>query len=308
MQYFFGSDTYAARQAITALAKKQKAAVRHIYGDDLQAQSINQVLAQGVGLFGTKLTVVHNPSTLPKATQEQLVTLLEEQSLDYCVLWDQTAPDKRSKLWHQVKKIATEFKTLPVPQLITWLQQEAVARKSMIEPAAATELIKRSGPDRWQLLSTLERLALPSSAITLAAVRKHVMANNQAEIFSTLDALVAGDTAKAIHNVELLLESGENEFYIFSMLAYQFRTLMMIKIGQEAGLSSGEIATQGKLHPYAVEKNSALVKKFSRAELVQALTKIMASDFAIKQGKVDARTALLMLVMGLVKQQGRQGK
>lgn len=301
MHYFYGFDTYAARKAITDLAATQKAEVRHIYSDDLHTQSITALLDQGTSLFSKQLTVVHDPSGLPKAIQEQLVELLEKQTLDHCVLWDQTHPDKRSKLWHQVKKVATEFKALPIPALITWLQQEAAERTGVIEPAAATELIKRSGPDRWQLLAALERLILLNPTVTLAAVHEHIMASDQAEIFSTLDALVAGNTAKAVINVELLLESGENEFYIFSMLAYQFRTLLMIKTGQEKGLTIGEIATQGKLHPYAVKKNSALVRKFSRAELVQALTKIMASDFAIKQGKVDARTALLMLVVGLVR-------
>ncbi|MEX2055227.1 MAG: hypothetical protein WD972_03515 [Candidatus Andersenbacteria bacterium] len=70
--------------------------------------------------------------------------------------------------------------------------------------------------------------------------------------------------------------------------------------GIDQGLSEAAIAKKQQLHPYVVQKNMPLARQFSFRELLDTLTKIMATDFAIKQGKVDPRTGLTMLTLSLM--------
>jgi len=102
--------------------------------------------------------------------------------------------------------------------------------------------------------------------------------------------------------VKELIESSalSSEFYIMSMLAYQFRVLLIIRAGLDAGLNQQVIAREGKLHPFVVQKNSQVAGQASLDFWRDALTKIMATDVAIKQGRIDARTGLLMLVNGFL--------
>ncbi|MAF80407.1 DNA polymerase III subunit delta [bacterium] len=297
-QYFFGDDTYGARQAIGAAVLERKATIQHIYSTDVTDETLGELFDRGDSLFGVQIAVLHNPSALPKALQEKLVDLLKGASQDSMILWDQAGPDKRSKFWQQVKPTAREFTSPPAPELVAWLIDEAQERNGAIDQQAAQELVARVGTDRWRLSTQLDQLLL-RGGITLSRVQAEVSAQEAAEIFPTLDALVAGDTARAVHNVELLLATGENEFYILSMLAYQFRTLLIIRTGLDEGLTAADIARRGKLHPYVVQKNTAVVQGLTRTALLTALTRIAGSDFAIKQGKADARTALMMLVLAL---------
>ena len=86
------------------------------------------------------------------------------------------------------------------------------------------------------------------------------------------------------------------------MLAYQFRTLLAVKDGILAKQREFEIVRAAKLHPYVVQKSMPVARRWERNALLAALTRILATDFAIKQGKVEARTGLLLLVLGLVNQ------
>jgi DNA polymerase III delta subunit len=300
MQYFFGDDTFGARQAIGAAVAKRKATASHVYSIDITPESLGELFDRGDSLFGVQITVLHNPSALSKVMQEKLVDLLKETSQDSMILWDQAGPDKRSKFWQQVKPTAREFTSPPLPELVAWLIDEAQDRNGAIDQQAAQELVTRVGTDRWRLSTQLDQLLL-RGAVTLPRVQAEVSTQEAAEIFPTLDALVAGDTARAVHNVELLLAAGENEFYILSMLAYQFRTLLIIRTGLDEGLRPTDIARRGKLHPYVVQKNTAVVQGLTQTALLMALTRIAGSDFAIKQGKADARTALMMLILTLAR-------
>jgi DNA polymerase III delta subunit len=100
--------------------------------------------------------------------------------------------------------------------------------------------------------------------------------------------------------VEALMARGESEFYVLSMLAYQFRALHAIRRGQEQGWGEEKIARAGGLKPYAVRKNFSHARQAPAAYWREMLARILATDFAIRRGRVDARTALLMLVLTLV--------
>lgn len=300
-QYFFGDDTYGARLAIAGQASEQGATIQHLYESDVTDESLGTLFDQGTTLFGASLLIVHNPSELPKAVQEKLMTAIKERSLSHLILWDQTSPDKRSRFWKQVKSMAREFPTLSAPDLSAWLSTEAKEREGSITDEAVQELIERTSTDRWRLASELERLLLLHGAITKEHVVSSVAAREEAEIFSTLDALVSGNAPQALGSIEKLLAAGESELYILAMLAYQFRTLLIIRLGIDESLTAEQIAQRGKLHPYSVQKNWPVATRTSRGALLASVTKIAATDFAIKQGKADARTALMMLVLSLAR-------
>ena len=301
MPYFFGADTYAAREEVQRIADHQQADITWLDAEAFKERSVADALAPQGGLFGATVSVVRDPSALPKGVQEDIIAALQAGSA--AVLWDRTAPDKRSKLWKAVKAEAREFTPLSASQLMEWLMDQAVEQAGAIEQSAAEELLRRVGENRWQLLHELSRLLLLANEqpITRLLVTEHVDEQAEADIFPTLDALVRGNQAEAITNIEILLAEGQSEFYILSMLAYQFRVLLLIADGKANGQSDQEISRLGKLHPFVLQKNGPVAQRFSVGQLRDVLTKIMATDVAIKQGKIDARTGLMMLTLGLAR-------
>jgi DNA polymerase III delta subunit len=77
--YFWGEDTFGARQAIGELALTQKCSVQWLDKTQLEEKSLRQRLEESGGLFGKSLLVVRDPSQLPAHLQKMLVEVAEEQ-------------------------------------------------------------------------------------------------------------------------------------------------------------------------------------------------------------------------------------
>jgi DNA polymerase III delta subunit len=299
VHYFYGVDTYAARQALTELAGKQQARIRWLDKENLAERSLASWLEQSSGLFGTELVVLRDASELPKAVQETIPEVALAATTTW-VIWDRGLPDKRTKLFKSLRKSAREF-TYPTPEVATrWLQELAQAQGATLEPAAARLLLERVGGDGWRLTSEVAKLALVTLTITTHDVAEATTATATADIFPTLEAVVRHDQVRALGNIEILLQAGQSELYILSMLGYQFRTLLQIKQAQRTIPDEAGIARHTQLHPYVVQKSLPLAAQFSETQLLDTITKVLATDVAIKQGKVDARTAIIMLVVSLV--------
>lgn len=286
VKYFYGPDTYGAREAIGELAAKKNQPIYWVDREQLEEQSLSTILDQaGSGLFGDQLVVVRDPSSFSKNTHEQIIAVAQAKLAAEWIAWDRSDPDKRSALFKTLKPNGTAFPMLSLDDAATWLHKEF----SNIEHPAATELARRCGSDRWQMRNESEKLALTHKPITRAVVEQEVPPVEAAdEIFPFLDSLASGNARRAMQLLEGLLAAGSSELYILSMLGYQYKTLLAIAAGKADGL-----------HPYVIQKNKPAARRHSVVQLQNILARLAATDFAIKQGKVDQRTALVMLVLSL---------
>lgn len=301
LKYFYGEDTYGAREDIVQLAKNSE--IHWVDREALDHTPFEQWLDRaGGGLFGAAVLVVQDPSGLLQAQQEAILEAIETiQQQSIVILWDRTKWDKRSRLFRSLKPYAHEYPLLDSGRCIKWVNEQAAARKVMLDPRAAQLLIQYAGADRWRLQSELERLSLLDVPITAEVVTQHVIpVRAEIEIFPLLDALSAGKQADTVRQLEQLWRVGQNEFYVLSMLMYQFRTLLTIRQGQAHAPSPDAVARQIGLNPFVVKKNWHVASRLSVGVCLQALSRIMATDFGIKQGKVESRTAVTMLVLALV--------
>lgn len=291
MKYFFGPDTYGAREGIESVAKKENLPIRFLDKGDFEQQPLLSWLdSASSGLFGGELLVVRDACTFPKVLQEQVVDAVKDAKSQekHLIIWDREKPDKRTEYFKVLKKVGQEFLEQSIPELAVWLKTQG-----SIDDVGARELVRRIGTDRWALKNELARLNLEYEHVSIPEVSQSVpMRDTSEEMFAALDALSAGNTQGAIDKIEQQLRTGESELYVLSMLAYQFKTLLAIRTRNTKGL-----------HPFVVEKNSFAANRFSVDVLQNILTRISATDFSIKQGKLDARTALIMLVTTLVQTQ-----
>ena len=88
------------------------------------------------------------------------------------------------------------------------------------------------------------------------------------------------------------LERGDAPLYLLSMINYQFRNILEIK----DLMNKGKSPSQTKLHPFVVSKSQQQAQWFTLEELKKIYHKIFKADFSIKTGKLEAETALDLLV------------
>lgn len=296
--YFYGEDTYAARQVIGQLADQNKATIRWIDKDDLQQQSVVDVVGQQGGLFGALLPVIRDPSMFSKATQEALLSYLQEHTNLELVLWDRESVKRPAPLSKAGQ--AQKFSYAGEAATARWVTDQVKQQGGTITSAAAGLLVDRAGQNRWQLEQLIEKILLRTATIAPDVVEAEIDATSEAEIFTTLQAIVRRQKDVAFKHITTLLEAGNSELYILSMLAWQFKILVTVKRGSVAGLNPEAIARKYNLKPFVVTKSLPAVQGLSYDQLLDTLTKILATDVAIKQGKVAAKTGLLMLILNLV--------
>lgn len=286
MKYFYGPDTYGAREAVQASADEKDAPIRWVDREHLEKHSLEAVLDEaGAGLFGEQLVVIRDASNFPKALQEQIIQAAKSAKQSDWVVWDRENPDKRSVLFKALKPYATAFPLLSFDEAATWIQKTY----DSVERAAAVEIARRCGADRLRITHEIEKLELTHQPITRADIEQEVPSADAAdEVFPFLDALASGSARRAMQLLEQLLAAGNSEFYVLSMLGYQYKTLLAIAAGRADGL-----------HPYVIQKNKSMAKRYSVSVLQNIFARLAATDFVIKQGKIDQRTALIMLVLNL---------
>lgn len=220
------------------------------------------------------------------------------------IIHEKDLPDKRTELFKFLNKkpiVFQEFKNLEGIKLEHWIKKEVEKKGGKIEAKEVGILAMFVGGNLWQMENEIEKLVLfcGQKPINEKEIELLVKAKITSNIFSTVDALSGRDKKKSLKLLHQHLEEGENELYLMAMFIRQFRNLLVIKDLLEKGVSYYELPGRTKLHPFVIKKTHEQTKNFSLEGLKKIYIKLQNLDISIKSGKIDARTALDMLVMGI---------
>ena len=308
MIYFiYGEDSYRAKRKLEEIVlsykEKHKSGLNLIY-IDAEKESFKDFFSnlQITSMFAeTKLVVLKNVFEDEKFQEEFLENIKNlESSKDVIVIYEDIAPDKRTKFFKALLKNTKcqEFEHLAPAMLKKWVAQEFANKKAKINPDALDLLISFVGTDLWQMDNEVKKLSSYKVGGTIAHqdVELLVKANTENDIFKTIDALVSDNKKQALSLLHKHLDDGEAPLKLLAMITYQFRTLLVIKDLQDKNEPYGAIARKSGLHPFVVQKNFYLCNQFSMEKLKKIYWKIFQIDSDIKTGKVDAETSLDLLL------------
>lgn len=312
MIYFlYGEDSYRAKKKLEEIIggykKVHKSGLNLIYID-----AKNTSFQDFVNNFRTtsmfaekKLVVLNNVFSGKggsKKFQEDFLSALGGPALggeNIVVVFEDGLADQRTKLFKALQKNAKcqEFKFLQPAMLKKWIAAEFAKNNSKIDPYAENVLLGFVGGDLWQMDNEVKKLSSykAGNTVTRADVELLVRPNIESDIFKTIDALALKNKKQALSLLHQHLENGDNALYLLSMIAYQFRNLLIVKELQE---KRKPLASCG-LHPFVVKKSSYLCNQFSFDQLKKIYQKIFETDADIKTGKMDPELALDMLVSSI---------
>jgi len=311
MIYFlFGEDSYRAKKKLEEIVlgykKIHKSGLNLIYVDAKNSDfkdfysnfKITSMFAE------KKLVILKNVFADKGKFQEDFLSALGGPALggqNIIVVYEDGQPDQRTKFFKGLQKYAKcqEFKCLSPASLKKWIMVQFSAQggpasggeKTKIDPAALELLISFVGNNLWQMSNEINKLSSykAGGTITRQDVELLVKPNIENDIFKTIDALASKNKKLALALLHKHLENGDNTLYLLSMIAYQFRNLLIIK---ENPRNSG-------LHPFVVQKSLYLCNQFTSEQLKKIYLKIFQIDLDIKTGKVEAETALDLFVYQL---------
>ena len=158
------------------------------------------------------------------------------------------------------------------------------------------------GNDLWTLDRELEKLSLYAvgRAITDTDVRAVVPYAQEANIFAAVDFIMAGNPAEALRLLMQLMQEGREPLYIIAMIERQLRLLALARDLADRGVPQQEMGRRmGTNSDFVVRKTLGQARRMSLADISYKYRRVLESDLAIKQGRLEPAVSLELLVADL---------
>ncbi len=323
--FFYGADSFRLRQKVNSVIAEYRS--KHQSGLNFgqfnlaQEESLSGLknFLDSYSMFAEKkLAVARNLFSADADLQEELADYLTGSDIlktaDSFLVIEQElelVEERRAKEKYVLrgakeifKKLTTkpvvaeEFDVLTGAGLESWIKKTVALSSGQIDSAAVKKLALSVGSDLWQMQNEIEKLINFKSGktITEADVEELVKAKIDSDIFKTIDALASRNKLTAFKLLHQHLSQGESEIYLLSMLAYQFRNLLLVKSQLEQGTQFQSLGKKINLHPYVLRKSFDQSKSFSLAALKKIYERLAEIDLGIKSGQMESRVALDLIV------------
>ena len=117
------------------------------------------------------------------------------------------------------------------------------------------------------------------------------------EIFSLTDAIILGETNRAMELLSLFINNNYDEIYIINLLASQFRFLFQVKLLLNKNKRYDEIANILGVNPYRVKFSINKLYNYSLEDLKRRIKKLALMDKNIKLGMMNKKLALDLFII-----------
>jgi DNA polymerase-3 subunit delta len=197
---------------------------------------------------------------------------------------------------------AVECKPLKPEDALMWAQQRSTSYGKKLVDSAARLLVEKVGPDLRFIDSELQKLSLyvgDSKQIQVTDVDTAVGGVAETEIFRLTEAVMLKERPKALILLARVLRQVDHPLQVLTALTNRFRQILTIKALVSRGVSNQEGPVLAKMHPFPYGKMVGHVRNYPRADIIEALEKLLEADLAIKSG-FDPELTLQALVVELM--------
>ncbi|OZU89913.1 DNA polymerase III subunit delta [Virgibacillus indicus] len=317
--FLYGSESYFIQNLKSQIIKEV------LQGDDenlsiydLEETPIQEVIAdvETYPFFGEKKLIIANNPGFLKAKPDKLpfehdLDSLQnylESPVDYSVLViiaEYEKIDERKKISKLLKKHATVALCHPIKEyeLSKWINNLAMELNVTIA-ADAYEIFETELTANLQLLETeLTKLALyvgENGLITKEIAEDLIAHTSNSSSLRLADAVIERNLHKAIAIYKDLEKMKEEPIALIGLLAFQFRTILRVKLLKLKGYTQSQMQKQIGGHPYVIKIALTREKRFTVEKLQDIINKLANADATMKQGGMEKGLAFELLLYDLV--------
>ncbi len=299
---FYGENTFELQKKVKFWI--QEFTIRHgdtnmdiMDGSSVQTKNIMAIAEIMPFLSEKRLIIVNNfISNASLEEQKKLSEKLDKIPESSIVVFveKEESPSQKDPLFKKIISIGKieEFKMLSGPKLLEWVITQIQTKNGKIQTKNADYLIQHVGSDPWKLSNEMDKLVTycDGREILETDIATLTKANIKTTIFKFTDYLGQKNTRLTIDTLNVLLESGEDVFYIFFMIVRQFRILIQVKDLMMKEKNQKQISTELKQHPFVITTSMRQAKNFSFAILKNIYQELLQIDIATKTGKIRTST------------------
>lgn len=259
-----------------------------------------------------RLVVVRDPYLLTgrkgtQAEQDRFTAYLAELPQTVCLVLVLRAghnPDKRKAIYKAVAKSGgvVEFALLNEDERARWVKRELVARRNTMDARTLRDFLSRVGATMRQVSQELTKLldyAGEGAAITGEMVGEITIPTAEERIFDMLDAVGRRQAGAAMVSLDHLLAAGEEPLMIVTMLARQFRMMLLAGELRQRGVHPDRAAKEMGVAPWLANKYADQSSRFAPETLMKGMATCVELNHGFKNGIRSPREAMEVLIAGL---------
>ena len=292
-----GENSFGIWRGLKHIESEFDGLAEKVDGEELELKQLPDLLMGGT-LFALKRLVIIKNLSENKVVWEKLPEWLERISDDVHVVLVEDKPDKRSRTYKALQKVA-DVRQFPawsdrdVAVAEKWVAEEAGRQQVKLDKKSIHTLVKRVGVDQWRLYYALRKLAvLPK--IDSAAIEDIIEANPTENVFNLLDAALRRDVLR-VKDMLATLEATEDPYRLFGLLSTQVFQLAVLSVSDKP---AGDVARDLGAHPFALSKLAPHVKALGKTDIQRVVATMAEADAALK---ISAAEPWLLIERALIK-------
>lgn len=259
-------------------------------------------LANTMPFFSDRRLIVVEDSGFFKAASDELVEALPDIPDTTCIVFAESAVDKRNRLYKKVKELgsAVELKRQSASQLAVWAGRILAQNGRKITSADMNFFLERTGDDMETIRTELEKLisyTMGQEVVTREDIEAVTTVQVTNKIFDMVTAIVTGKTKTAMDLYEDLLTLKEPPMRILFLIARQFNQILLVKEMMASGNDKSAIASKLKIPPFVAGKLMPQARTFTREQLAGCVEACVEAEEAVKTGQLGDRLAVELMIM-----------
>jgi len=189
--------------------------------------------------------------------------------------------------------LAREFSRLKGRALSDWASDRA--RSLGLPPSIAPMVVRSSPADLGILDSEMRKLSayhasgFPLDRDALAAL---LAGGHEEEVFRLTDNLLPRPSGDAFRVARSLVRGGESPTTLAYRVSRQLAMVLAVRARRDRGESLAEIQAAMSEHPFRVQKAFEAAGSIDSARLEEGLKALLAYEWEVKSGQVDAELGL----------------
>ncbi|HEX8273433.1 MAG TPA: DNA polymerase III subunit delta [Longimicrobiaceae bacterium] len=307
--FFHGEEDYLREEAAARVVDRhldpgtRDFNFDQVSGSEVAADELASLIATPPMMAEWRVVVVRAAQGLSVKAREVVEAAVKAPPPGLVLVLSAAIPSgSKAKFYSELQKRATsvEFPALGPLDAPGWLIEQARAAHGVeLEPDAATALVSAVGTSLGTLTSELTKLAgyvQERGRITLEDVRAVGGNVPRYDRWAWFDLVGERRLGEALRILPVLLESGENGVGLLIGMGQQLLRVALVCAG-------GQGALERELKPYQkwlARKVAPQARRWSLAEVDQALSELLRTDRLLKSASLSDRQAMEELLLRLI--------
>lgn len=272
------------------------------HGGDLDIEALRDSLQMLPMMAARRFVVLKEAEEMKDSDWEALAPFFAKPVESTVFALFASRLDKRKKSIKALYETGAvlEFKKPFENQIPSWIRYIAQIHQIEIEDEAIHEIHRRVGSHLLEIESALRNLkdfVGEQRRLTLLDVESALSRTREESVFDLVASLGHGDRVKSLELLVSLMDQGQNEIGLISLLARHFRLLFQLKRHQAQGLHGARLAQALQVPPYFLNQYLEQSRVWSEAQIEQIFLILSETDRALKSSPLSAHIWLENLIL-----------